>query len=389
MLTILAEFKTFFVSKQTIAEKFDRTVKDEVVCLLYHSALEFVAALNGEIYDRSVVEQVLESLGGPCTLHSTFERQPRLTFVCTDGDYESDYDSAMLSRHFLFIRGWLEEYPNETRLPFTHDVLTTMTALDVVLEQTRNGQGSSCQLTDEVLYAMQTLTPVTDMYYLLSDLSPRPPSDVEQFIRGVSETERKEVLLTHERTMHIQRIRWGEGSNHPRCLLTLPERGEGLALAFAFPSVLKYMARQGLPAVEQAYPSTAFLNRVLFSLNEGDEARVMQGLATTDFSDYHVSGPLDGTLRHAIVKYVLEHLSIVSLAQCEKILALFGIRHSKLKNMEVEGCAPYQITIRESSIIRTTSYSLRRALVDYHGLSEIDVEEVFRPYCSDVTAREA
>lgn len=367
MLSLVTNFKTFRVSRRAIEDHFHVKLTDERIAHFpwkYAGVVELVAAINGEPYTPYLVQDILEGLIISGRWNPTV---PTFTFLCSDGLLPVGYSKHTLARHFLLIRGFIEDHPDEHSITVPHSSTDISNIIDTVL-------GELCEdLTDSTLYALQTLTPVTDMYYLLFGLEPQPPSFVMSVLRGMTEEEKKDMRRSYGLQHRDELI--DEHNEEKR--LELPEGELGYCLAFE--KIRDYMARCSLRDLVDLYPSFHFYDAARRTRHNA-LSPLRTHLLTADFTDE--SGILhDKRDRENLYHYVLYCVDGASRSEVCRILAMLGITAPELENEDLDPMLPYQLSKPSGRWIRKDSWdSLKTRLESQLAVPLHLFEEIIEPY---------
>lgn len=363
MLTVITNLKSFRFSRRALEVKFGLTLVEwSLVSAMgdYARMLELEGALKDEPYTTMLVYEALGVLSDPVTV----PREVGFTFNCSDRPIGVEYNKKTLARHFLLIANFIEAYPDETSITVDHSSATIQQVLLTVLED------HPYELTDERLYALQMLTPVSDAYYLLFNLAPRPPSFVLSLLGSLSENERRDIL----RSYSLQRqyaLSTGVG-NMSR--LELPGGGEGLSIGFAFLTVREYIITHSLPELTDPFPSYIFLNMLIRRYNDEVELPVREFLLKSTFDDDSGFLHSEEDLRLVLggVALCITHSDWDGICH---ILTMLGIKHPLLKNEHLHLYLPYQIEASKGPWIGCSEWEVlknsARGKIDEEAFSTI------------------
>lgn len=322
MLSLITQFYTFHINRVSLARTFPDHILHERSRLMtynYASCVELVAAVNGEPYSPLLLS---EDLLGPIPA----QEDDWFHFRCADGVLPLQFRKETLARHFLLIRGYIEEHPNETGTDIPYNSDDVKYAVLIVLDEE-----SLFSLTPAILSILQLLTPVTDLYYTMADMTLMEPSFVLGIVQGISQDERKEILRAHDARCVID-------ADNRILSYTIPERGEGLAIAFALTGVTDYLYERDIPTLSVLYPSRVYINGP-----EDGRPYLDDLLTTSPFEDFGC-GYLTST--HLIELVTMMFRAILRLKErgrVAKVLAILGMRHEIFGNTEMECYGPYQV----------------------------------------------
>lgn len=367
----MTDLKTFHISRSLIEETFAvRLIENHVVHLpnSYASVVELIAATEGLSYTSSLVHEVLHEIvmtGKLTTIAPTFTFT--FTFNCRDGPLEVDYGKETLARHFLLIANYIEEYPEATSIDLDHHSIDVSSILDVLFEHDND------ELDDEVLYALQTLTPVTDLYYLLFDLSLRSIDSFLSLLNCIPEVEKRQVVRSYQLQYQEELLQ----EESPPKRLELPSEGP-LAWSLALETVRNYIAYKYVPVLAKSYPSFYFYNMATRMASE-ELPILRQHLLTSSFADDSGILHFDPD-RQFLASFVLSCIEGASWAETGIILAMLGIKDPRLENEKVNRVLPYQVyPPRDRWITRDLWTKLRVSLTNL-PLSVEEFEHTLRHF---------
>lgn len=371
MLTIITPLKCFRVSRSIVEGTFQcMTPESSTVSGPYAEVIELLAALKREVYTPHIVEMALTNIGiGKRTL-----KLKRVSFdiVCSNGTVTYHYAKETLVRHSLLIKGFIEDHPDATSIDMrNHTTHSVNRVLKTILEEGR------CCLTREDLYTLQTLTPPTDLYYLLFPLwNGEVEGDfIVSLLKGMTEDERQDVLRVHQLSHEIEWSKLYRGEDVDADLRELPAAGRGLAIGYAFNVIREYLRERPIPELTDPFPSYTFYEIVDYG--HYDERNSETLLLTADFSDD--SGLLhDEGSETFLMEEILGHTAVVTWPQACILLAMLGIKDPLLKNEKVERYAPYQITAKKGSILPHIWKGDNGTRARIERIAEIPMEEVDR-----------
>lgn len=349
MLTIITTLKTFRISREVFEFHFGAPLTNYHVMDLGAShgrVEELMAALEGRPYSASLLSDLgYVLLADPDNQGSFFDgKDTSFAVRCSDGDVVfDDYTKECMARHFLLIRGFIETHPNENSISINCPMVDVIDVVHSVIDiDTRI-------LTPSVKYALQLLTPVTDLYYLLFDLSQTSNDFIVSILEKLTDEERYELLRSYRLTQRF---------NNNTEYLDLPQEGRGLKIGFALPRVLEVAVKRPIPGLTDDCPSFIFLSSYAFTLPDSLRKTLLFSSTFNDDS---------GVLVEEIYNQLIEYLITMAIAVCDwkeccTILYMLGVRHETVRD-KVEGSpsAPYQVILRRGSL--TMKWSLIESTV--------------------------
>lgn len=368
MLTIVTDLKVFRIPLAAIEKRFSCKEPSGRFIYLprgYATCIELLAAVNGEPFTKSRVDRFLLNHFSYGCASDGWREHFTFTIVCDDGEYDTRLNKHTLARHSLLIRGFIEEYPEATsiRLPaLVEDVRVALSCLTVIHEA----------LNDGVVYAMQLLTPVTDLYYLLFPLQDMSPSFITSLLERVTAEERRDLLQVHRARRAIESGQIGVWATDT--MPDVPEGGDCLAIGYTLPRVLAYVEDHSLPGLTEKHPSFIFL---ISLLRGGDPLKRKNFLLTSKFDDD--SGVLEDVFVQHITRSLIDTMSLCDWNECKIVLAMLGIKGEALGNVGMETYAPYQL-ICDKKIIRDNLETMRSSLMEKAPPS-LNVEALLHQHC--------
>lgn len=211
--------------------------------LEYVDAVEFIAYLNQEEVTASLIRSAYLDLGLR-VLDCKLQDDNKTSFACTDGEEVLPYATKTLARHFTYIADYTEAYPDQPiRLPFSRERVR------------QSFESFMCTADRQVLLVedielLQILNPVTDRFYLTSQLKGMNPSVVESIVMTLTEADRVELLRLHQAR---------QVTNREVCL-PLPKGGLGLAILATTIDGQRYLATLPGSTLLPDCPSYLFCN---------------------------------------------------------------------------------------------------------------------------------
>lgn len=282
-----------------------------------HHADELAACLRGEEYDTEDVCALLGQWRAGSKIRDCIRERGNTTtfsFQCTDGVYTAS--EAMLRRRFQLIDDYVEDTGDlHMSLPYSagevHDAVNARVELRL----------ATCY--DALLH----LNPKSNLYPFYYDMEDITMEQVSYLASRITEEERDQLFLTLNRDTHLK----------------LPSHTTPMLLA-SFPSFRRptpFTAR-----LFQAYPSFYFKLWCGVNCIEGQARLFLDWLMTADFTRdaSTLCHRPHGVIRE-LVNCVISVLSEIAVSDEELgyLMALLGVRHGSLKNMETKVLLPYDL----------------------------------------------
>lgn len=325
MLTLVTELRVFRVPRAALVSYVGLRITTAPLVYMKHVfVVELLAALKGEDVSFLLMRGAVSLLCGMSPEDSTLVAGP-LPFVRREGFVLETTMIPLckytLARHFSLIKDFIEEYPeaSEVALPGRTKIHQTIFSLF-------NLNGTKVSLDAEVLYLLQTLNPITELYYLLYDIGEQHPAVIEGICSRITEDERSDL-----RELHATRVL------HTPYVLPLPDEGAGNAILAALSMGRLFLCHHGLTMLP-THPSFLFLNACTYrAVGWATLATSLIDIGFDDVTPYYAA--VD-----EVVRALVAVLPLCSDEQVCRVLSMLGVGGLS----SVSFYAPYQTIIPES-----------------------------------------
>lgn len=350
MLTLVTTLKSFRVSRASVEERFNVRLNEAHVIYLssrYAQVLELLAALKKEPYSSNVLSDLcFELLDNDASANNDgffVGEDAVFTINCSDGPLDLvNYTKEALARHFLLIRGFIEDHPEAKSIDINCTVADVRAVIGVMMD------ADTEVLTPNLIYTLQLLTPATDLYYLFFNLSRTADTFIVDILSRITEEERKDLLLSYGLLSRF--------AGNEREYLPLPQEGEGLNVAFVFPRILERILHKDIPTLTTHCHSFVFLTSYAFDTGLAFKKGLLLQRVYDDDSGV-LSNECHSRLVTSLVEIALLHC--IGEERCT-ILKMLGVRHESIPHDGPVAYAPYQVTLRRGSLSKRWWEDMRR-----------------------------
>lgn len=352
MLTIVSDFNVFRVHKRSMKHLLPVAMIPEAVYMKHVLAVELLACLADEVVTVSLMERALRCFyTGVRKSEAIVASLPNLsttTFTIeSNGANYGGFTKETLARHFTLIADYIAEYPERNSIDLSHckGILPLIERFFSLARVSRADTGR--EGLDDMLYALQTLNPVTDLYYAMLDYDKYSIEQVVAMCRGITEKERREL-----RTLRRVRsqVPLTVDTSEPECV---PEEGEGLYVLFLMVQAIPFIAAHGR-VLWPSQKSIVFLYETLQACK--DHPLLDPSLIDEDYiEDTPYISWRDAEL---VTLGLILALKSSNEHQTRRILTMLGIQHLTIGNETLVAIPPFQLTIDPRDIDRHQKESL-------------------------------
>jgi hypothetical protein len=324
---------------------------DEPPTLTYAECLELEAFLRGEKVSTELVGHALAKISNNlCPDPPELAQQAGrcVTIECKDGKVNESQDTIeTLCRHFILFRDFFSEYPDKDTIRI--DNLTT-DEVNSVLNAVLNEYPE--QLGENILYALRTLNPISNAYFLFFKLAGMSSDTITSLLSLMTDEEKRSLEMTYR----LQQ----DGENCSTINLPYP-----CHLAMTSQGII-YLSKEesrGLAHSGWSLACAVYYNNISYACD-----LIRRGFDKDEFIPLNNSeSRVIATLLYRLIGRLRDEKDRdVFILAC----SMLSLHHYTLGNVDKKVCPPYHLDlhrVRVAGILRDL-----QATMDHYGYIEFE-----------------